>query len=107
MPTARYGILHTTPNKVRVARSRASQETFRGERHYYAARMEVRIPDGTIEGRPVFVVEGRLTKAALAHAIALAAALDAQFGADIRKTPRAEVTEFRNYVNAALQEVQP
>jgi hypothetical protein len=91
----RYGVLHKTESGVRVVRSPASREAWGGERYYYPASLEVRVPDGTLEGRRVLSVGGRMTRVLLAYAVSLADALEREFGGSLRNADRSEVNAFR------------
>ena len=99
---ASYGTLFQA-GEVKVVRTPASSEGYNGERHYYPATLEVRVPDASIHGRRVWSAEGRLTKAALAEATRIAQALHDLFGESIRYE-RAAVAHFVKSITTTQEE---
>lgn len=80
---------------IRAVYSGPSSETFRGERSYYPATLELRVGAHPLD-YPLWKVEGRLTKANVALVAALGAELERQFDeAALRKPNRLALKELR------------
>lgn len=80
---------------VRAVYSKPSSETFRGERSYYPASLQLRVGAYPLD-YPLWEAEGRPTKNALAFIAALGAYLEQQFDeASLRRPNRAALKAAR------------